>query len=122
MSADGLITAEANTLLDTLGAAFPYFQLHTGFPGAAGTANVAGNTTRKQATWNAAASASKTTSADLAWTSVSTSETYTHVTGWSAASGGTCGWSGPLTAPAVTAGDNFTITAGTYSLAFTPAS
>jgi hypothetical protein len=122
MSADGLITAEANTLLDTFGTAFPWVQLHTGFPGAAGTANVAGNTVRKQATWNTAASATKTTSADLAWTSVSTSETYTHVTYWSASSGGTCGGSGPLTAPAVTAGDNFTITAGSLALAFTPAS
>jgi hypothetical protein len=120
--ADGLITAEANSLLDTLGSAFPYIQLHTGAPGAAGTSNVAGNTTRKSATYNSAASASKTTSADLAWTSVPTAETYSHFTAWSTSTGGTCGFSGGLTAPAVSVGDNFTIPAGSLALGFTPAS
>jgi hypothetical protein len=116
MSADGLITAEANTLLDSLGSTFQWIQMHVGPPGAAGTANVAVNNTRKQATWASASGASKATSADLAWVSVAGTETYTHFTAWTASSSGTCGFSGGLIAPAVTVGDNFSIIAGTLAL------
>lgn len=121
MSADGLITAQANSLLTTASAASTWIQLHTGFPGAAGTANVATNNTRKQATWGSVAGGSVSTTADLAWTSVAGAETYTHFSAWSASTAGTCGFTGSVTASAVAVGDNFTILAGNLTAAFTVA-
>lgn len=96
-----------------------WVKLHTGDPGEDGTANAAGETTRKQVAFGAAASGSAASSADAAWTSVSTSETYSHVSFWDASSGGNCLGAGALTASkAVTAGDNFTIPSGqlTFSI------
>jgi hypothetical protein len=110
--ADGWGVAGANTALDAFGTAYPWIKLHTGSPGSAGTSNAATETTRKQATWASASAGSKATSADLAWTSVAGSETYTHYTQWSASTNGTFGGSGAITANPVTAGDNFTIAAG----------
>jgi hypothetical protein len=108
----GFSVAAANTALDAQGTAYPWVKLHVGDPGAAGTANAAVETTRKQATWSAASAAEKTTSADLTWTAVAGSEDYTHVSFWSASSGGSFGGSGTITANAVTSGDTFTILAG----------
>jgi hypothetical protein len=101
----GLAPAVANAVLNALcrnvawtqPAAF-YVKLHTGDPGAAGTANAAGNTTRLAATFSAASAGAITTSADLAWTNVSTAETYTHISFWDASSGGTFLGSAALTA------------------------
>lgn len=120
--ADGLITAEANSLLNTILAAFPWIQLHTAAPGAAGTSNVAVNTSRQQATWNSASGASATSSADMTWASVPASEDYTDFSAWSASSAGTCGFTGTISAPAVVTGDTFKVTAGNLAVAFTPAS
>jgi hypothetical protein len=126
--ATGLASAIANSILDALcrsqawsdPAAF-YVKLHTGDPGSAGTSNAAGETTRKQATFSAASAGAITTSADLAWTNVSTSETYSHVSFWDASSSGTFLGSDALAASkAVTAGDNFTIAAGDLDLDITP--
>lgn len=89
-----------------------YVQLHTGAPGSAGTANVAGESTRVAAGAFAAPSAGSTTnSSSITWTSVTTSETYSHVSLWSALTSGTFIASGTITASAVTAGDNFQIPA-----------
>jgi hypothetical protein len=112
----GFSTAAANTHLDNQGTTYPWVKLHTGDPGAAGTSNAATETTRKQATWASAASAAKTTSADLVWTGVAGSEDYTHFSLWTASSGGSFGGSGTVTANAVTAGDTFTIPAGELDL------
>lgn len=112
------------------GAAFtptgPVFvQLHTGAPGAAGTSNVAGNSTRQSAGSNPAftgSGGSKTNSNPIAWTSVSTGETYTHVSIWSAVSGGTFLASGSITANAVLPGDNFSIPAADATISMPVAS
>ena len=93
-----------------------YIALHTGDPGASGTANVAGNATRKDLT-SAMATASSgaiTNNAAITWTSgeVDTSEDYTH---WSLHDHVTAGnflLSGAVTANAVTTADEFTIPIG----------
>lgn len=90
-----------------------YVKLHTGDPGEDGTANAAAETTRKSLTGAASSNGVFTSTNDLAWTSVAGTETYTHVSVWDASSGGNCIWTGALTASkSVTAGDNFTIPAG----------
>lgn len=96
-------------------------KLHTGDPGDAGTANAFGDTTRKAATFSAAANGSITTSADLAWTNLSASGTLTHVSFWSDVSAGVFLGSDNLeTSRAVQSGDNFTISAGNLTIAITP--
>jgi len=120
--ADGLIATEANTLLSTLLATFPWIQLHTGLPGAAGTSNVATNSTRVQATWNSPSGGAGTNSNDLVWSSVPADEDYTHFTAWTASTAGSCGFSGIVTAPAVVTTDTFKILAGSLSVSFTLAS
>ena len=89
-------------------------KFHTGDPGANGTANAAANATRKQATDSAASGGASTTTADLVWTAgeVTTNETYTHYSRWTASSAGAFGYSGTLTGGAVTAGTEVTIPAG----------
>lgn len=122
--ATGLAAGQANGILDALCSSIAYsdpagffVKLHTGDPGAAGTANAAGETTRKATTFAAAAAGAITTSADVAWTNVSTSETYSHVSFWSAVTAGTFLGSDDLAvAKAVVAGDNFTIPTGSISL------
>lgn len=124
----GLASGIANSILNALcrnsawtqPAAF-YVQLHTADPGSAGTTAVAGNTNRKAATFSAAASGAITTSADITWTNVSTTETYSHVSFWSASAAGTFLGSDSLAASkSVTAGDTFTIATGDLDLDLTP--
>jgi hypothetical protein len=92
-----------------------------GRPGCFGTANAAGNTTRVAVTCSAASGGSITNSADVVWTSVSTAETYSHVSFWSATSAGTFLGSDDLAvARTVAVGDNFTISAAALTLALTP--
>jgi hypothetical protein len=116
--ATGIRTADANTFLNAHAAAYPWIKLHTGDPGASGTANAATNTTRKQAAWAGASAGSIATNAELLWEAVAASEDYTHWSGWSLESGGTAGWSGTVTADAVTAGNNLRVAAGglTYTM------
>lgn len=126
--ATGLASAIANSILNALcrnvawsqPAAF-YVKLHTGDPGAAGTSNAAGNTTRVAATLSAASAGSITNSADINWTNVGTAETYSYVSFWDASSAGTFLGSDDLTTPrAVLVGDNFSIPAASLTLAITP--
>jgi len=124
----GLASAFANSVLDALGNAANitaptafWVKLHLGDPGAAGAGNPAVETTRQQASFSAAAAGAMTTDADITWTNVSTSETYSHVSFWDASTAGTFLGSDDLTTPrAVTAGDNFTIATGDLDLAITP--
>lgn len=91
-----------------------WIQLHTGAPGEAGTANVASETTRVSAGAFAAAS-SGTTDNDSAitWSSVSTTETYSHISGWDASTSGNCLFTAALSSSvSVTSGDDFEIAAG----------
>lgn len=81
----------ANAFLD--GTALPatlYVQLHVGDPGNDGTANVATETTRKSFTRTAAALAVSSNQGVLSWTNYPAAETVSHVSVWSASSGGTC--------------------------------
>lgn len=128
--ATGLAPATANAILDALcrNVAWTppsalYVKLHVGDPGAAGTANAATETTRKQATFGTAASggAISNTSA-ITWTGVSGSEDYTHFTTWDAASAGSFQFSGTITANPVTSGDDFSIAVGDLDVALSVAS
>src|SRR3990172_2956226 len=124
----GLASGVANAILDAICRSvlltdYPafYVKLHIGDPGAAGAGNAAGETTRKLATFSAAASGAITTSADLAWTNVSTAETYSHVSFWDASTACTFLGSDDLATPrTVAVGDNFTIATGDLDLALSP--
>lgn len=90
-----------------------YVKLHIGAPGSAGANNAAANTSRQQATFNAASSGATTNTSDVVWTNVSNSETYSHISLWSASSGGTfLGEAALAGSQAVVAGNNFRIVAG----------
>jgi len=120
--AEGLSAAAANSLLDTLLAAYPWVKLHIGAPGASATANAATNTTRKQATWAASSGGASSNATALSWTNVAGSEDYTHFSAWTASTAGSFGFSGTVTANAVTAGDDFTVAIGDLDVALTIAS
>lgn len=95
----------------------PYVKLHTGDPGEEGTANAAGETTRKQVTLGTASGGVRKSTTAGEWPSVSTSETFKYVSLWDAASGGNCLWIVPLEAEkAVSAGDTFTLKAEQLSV------
>lgn len=118
--ANAALNALCRNVAWTQPAAF-WVKLHIGDPGAAGTSNAAANTTRKQATFGAASGGSLTTSGDLAWTNVPNAETYSHVSFWDASSGGVFLGSDDLAVSrTVAVGDNFTIPAGSETLALTP--
>jgi hypothetical protein len=91
-----------------------YAKLHLGDPGSAGTSNAAVNTTRQQVTFgSASAIGAISNTAAVEWTNVSTTETYTHVSFWTASSGGTFIGSDDLSSSAaVTAGDTFRLPVG----------
>lgn len=115
-----LSTYGANAFLD--GTALPatlYAKLHIGNPSAAGTANAAGETTRKSFTRGSAAAGATSNAGALTWTAVSTSEDYSHITLWDNLTVGNCWMVGTLTANAVVAGDTFEIAVGDLDLAMT---
>jgi hypothetical protein len=116
--ATGVLAAEANEDLNALAAEHPWIKLHVGDPGASGTANPAANTTRKQGLFAAASGGVIATNAELRWNAVGTSEDYTHWTGWTAETNGSAGWSGTITADAVTSGNNFVINSGGLTFSF----
>lgn len=64
-----------------------YAQLHTGDPGASGTANVSAVTTRELVTFNAASAGAVTISNNPTWAMTAT-ETISHVSLWDAATAG----------------------------------
>ena len=124
----GLAAAVLNGWIDALCRATNYtaptafwVKLHLGDPGSAGAGSPAANTTRQQATFAAASGGSAATNAALTWTSVPNAETYTHVSFWTASSGGTFLGSDDLATPRTVAiGDNFTIPSGSLTVAVTP--
>lgn len=120
--ATGFGAEGAKTALDAMAGAYTWVQLHTASPGAAGTTAVAAETDRKQATFAATAAGAFTTTAQLQWTSVAGTEDYTHLTVWTASTVGTFGWSGTITANAVTAGDTFSVAVGDFDTSVTLAS
>ena len=123
--ATGLHTANlANKWLDMLrGVAFAapaglYMKLHTGDPGAAGTANASGTTTRMAITLSAASGGSISMSGTLSWTSwAAGTETISHVSLWDNVSAGIVLWTGALaSSKTVNNGDTLNITAMTAAL------
>ena len=121
---DGILNASGNISWVSYGPV--YVKLHVGSPGATGTANPAGETTRESAGSNPAfttpSAGSATNSNAITWTSVNTAETYTYVSLWSAATNGTFIASGSITANSVQIGDNFTIPVSDLTVSQTVAS
>ena len=94
-----------------------YTKLHIGDPGENCTSNAAAETTRKATTVGASSSGTVTSDADVTWTNVAATETYSHVSLWDAAAAGNALWYGALTvAKAVTAGDTFQIASGSLTI------
>lgn len=117
----------ANSFLDAFARNVSYanaavwVKLHLGDPGSAGTSNAAAETTRQQATFGSAASGRAiSNTVAVEWTNVSTTETYTWISLWTASSGGTfLGRDDLSSSAAVTAGDTFRIPIGDLDLTFT---
>lgn len=123
MSVEGIANADANSALDTAlpaGTTF-YVQLHTGHPGAAGTAFVATESTRQGCTFAAASGGSKATNSDLLWSSVAATETYAYFTVWTAPTLGTFKWSGTISGGGVMLGQDFDIASGALTVSFAEA-
>jgi len=120
-------TGVANKFLAILqaGTPFPsppaglYFKLHTGDPGAAGTANPSAVTTRVAAPYAAPSAGSiAQTGTNPSWTMTAT-ETISHVSVWDSATSGNFLFSFALTvSQPVVSSNTFTMT--TYSLSLTP--
>lgn len=112
----GQSTTHAHAILNVLrntayAGITPYVKLHTGDPGAAGTANASAETTRQLVSF-AAPSAGSMTAPAVSWTSWSAgSETVSHVSLWTASTAGTFVQSAALTASKpVTNGDDLNVT------------
>jgi hypothetical protein len=126
--AEGISSYTATAVLDAIGnntsfaVATAYLQLHTGAPGAAGTTNVATETTRKAVSFGAASAGAISNDAQVQWTSIAGSEDATHWSLWDASTSGNFLGSGTITANAYTAGDTLTFAIGDIDLAFTTAS
>jgi hypothetical protein len=107
--APALVSGWLNTLRTTGngGAAYSavvgtFIQLHTGDPGAAGTANISvGSTTRNSFVFSSSTSGSSLSlgTAPSSWTNGGTSETITHLSVWTASTAGTFVHSVVLTTP-----------------------
>lgn len=129
--ADGISAADANAILNAElnGVAYNghsalYAQLHIGAPGAAGTANPAANTTRQPTgSWtNPPTGGAATNAAGITWTNVPAAETYSHISLWTASSGGSFVASGAISGGTVTVGETFSIPAGDASVSLPTAS
>jgi len=120
---EGWSATAGNHALTTETGLYSWVQLHIGAPGAAGTANPATETTRKQATWGTASAGSISNITNpLTWTSIAGSQDATHFTVWTASTAGTFGFSGTVTANPYTAGDTLTIPVGGLTASVTLAS
>lgn len=126
--ATGLSPFVANGWLDALGNSTPFsvgavwVQLHVGDPGAAGTANPATETARRQVSFAAASGASLVSDADVSWVNISGGQDAEFFSAWSAATTGNFLFSGTIVSDAYTAGDTFTIPSGSLSVSLAVAS
>lgn len=97
--------------------ATPFMKLHIGAPGAACTANPAGETTRKATSYGASSGGVATSDAQIQWTNVASTESYSHFSLWDAATVGNALIGAAFSAAvAVTAGDTFTIASGQHTV------
>jgi hypothetical protein len=125
LSAVNTANAWLNTLRGTSAATFTgvttmFVQLHTGDPGASGTANVSSVTTRPALNFGAAAAGSQSAVATLpswaTWAGTN-GEVITHISTWGASSAGTFYYSAVLAASkTVNTGDTVNLTALTVAL------
>lgn len=115
----GWSSTAGNAALATLVGTYTWAQLHVGDPGANGTANVAVETDRVQVTFGAPSGGTVSNSAQFQWLAVAGTEDYTHVSFWTTVTAGTFGFSGTVTANAVTVGDTFTVPVGDLDVSLT---
>lgn len=126
--AHGLSAYLCNAWLDALGnntsyaVTQVYIKLHTGDPGANGTANAATETTRKSVSFGVASAGAITSDADITWTNIAGSQDASHFTAWDSLTTGNFLFSGNITANPYTAGDTYTISSGNLSASLTVAS
>ena len=126
--ATGLSAYLANKFLDAVGngtaysAANVYIKLHTGDPGANGTANAATETTRKEVTFASASAGAIVSDAAVTWTNIAGSQDATFFTAWDNVSAGNFLFSGTITGNAYIAGDTYTIPSGSLTASLTVAS
>lgn len=127
----GLASGFANQILDMIGNASNItaptafcIKLHVGDPGAAGTSNAAGETTRKSVSFGAAASGVVSNDAQVQWTSYPNgTDVLTHVSFWDHITGGTFLGSDALAASRSPAsGDTVTLAVGELDISLTIAS
>lgn len=124
----GLSSYTANAFLNSLGnntsfaVTSVFIKLHTGDPGANGTANAATETTRKTASFGNASSGSMASDADITWTNIAGSQDATHFTAWDNLSAGNFLFSGTINGNAYTAGDSYVIPSGSLTVSLTLAS
>lgn len=118
----GAAASHANAIINVLrgttytGLAGLFLQLHTGDPGAAGTANVSAVTTRNALTL-AAPSGGSSALSSLAAYNMTATETISHFTLWTASTAGTFIGSGQLAAAKpVNNGDTLTFNSFTASI------
>lgn len=125
LSATNTANAWLNVLRGTSAATFTavttlFVQLHTGDPGASGTANVSSVTTRPALNFGAASAGSQSAIATLpswaTWAGTN-GEVVTHISVWGASSGGTFYYSAALTASkTVNTGDTLNLSSLTVAL------
>lgn len=111
----------ANAMLDLLGDTgneYDWIQLHTGDPGAAGTSNVAAESTRFQVVWDVADDGSIQITTEVDITTVAATETWTFWTGWTASSGGTVGLCGVVNVGQVIVGSDVTLSPESITVTF----
>lgn len=88
-----------------------FMQIHKGQPGSAGTSNVSAQTARSQVSFAAPSAGAIALTGTPPSFNITATETISHVSFWSAASGGEFLWSADMTASkSVEAGDTLTIT------------
>lgn len=119
----GLSATKAASILNTLRATnftaqTPFVKLHTGDPGAAGTANASAVTTRNALTL-AAPSAGSSALTSLASYAMTATETITHVSIWDASTSGNFIESWPLSS-GVSVVNGSTLTFSAFTLSYAP--
>ena len=121
--------ADAKLNADLRGQATPHLWLHTGDPGAAGTANVAeydgDPIARKPVAFDAPENHPSNverrilSSVDVEWTGaeIDPGQTITHFSIWSAATGGDCLYIAPVAEPKIVGSDGVTVPVGELEVA-----
>jgi hypothetical protein len=116
-----LYVTAANSMLAVL-EGYEYIQLHTGSPGAAGTSNIAAESTRFLVEWDAPSGGSVQILSTVTITTVAATETWTNFTAWSASSGGTVGLRGEVNVGQVISGSDVDLAPESITVTFPLAS